>query len=491
MFAPIRRNEIAQFMYLSFLMFCILFNQNLLRILKDSILIPEIGAEVINFIKVYCVMPAAAIFLILYTKMVNSLSFYKIYLYLIIFFVGYFIIFAFFLYPNTEFIHISKLSYEQLKTQYPNFKWYVAIIGHWSFVIFYVLSEMWPNTFYLLLFWQFANSINSTDQAQRFYTLFSLFGNTSLIFVGLIIINFASDRSIIKNYFIQKDNKELFIQSSISLVAIISVISVVMVKRMSSRFVYSEDHLKDLSLKKTRPKLGLKESLKYIISSSYLWLLLICSASFGLCMNLIESVWKSKVRELHQTVNSYAEFGGTYILLTGITIIIMTIIGNNLMRYFSWIVSAILAPIVILIVGSIFFILVVFSDMNLSFIEHMALLGPLHLAVLVGAVQNIIAKGIKYSIWDTAREMLYIPLDTELKTKGKAAVDVVSSKVGKAMSSLIQSVTFTIIPSATYSSISHILMIIFIIVCFTWIAAIKKIYEYYKITLLKNDNSSC
>ena len=107
---------------------------------------------------------------------------------------------------------------------------------------------------------------------------------------------------------------------------------------------------------------------------------------------------------------------------------------------------------------------------------------PLALAVSIGAVQNVLAKGTKYSIWDTSREMLYIPLNNELKTKGKAAVDVISSKAGKSSSGLIQSIIFTIIPTATFTSISPILMVVFTAVCILWIYAVRKIYfEYQKI----------
>jgi AAA family ATP:ADP antiporter len=47
--------------------------------------------------------------------------------------------------------------------------------------------------------------------------------------------------------------------------------------------------------------------------------------------------------------------------------------------------------------------------------------------------------------------MLYIPLDQELRTKGKAAVDVISPKIGKSASGLVLSMIFTILPMATFS----------------------------------------
>lgn len=78
------------------------------------------------------------------------------------------------------------------------------------------------------------------------------------------------------------------------------------------------------------------------------------------------------------------------------------------------------------VTGLMFFALNYFADF---FAPASAMLGttPLMLAVVVGAAQNILSKSSKYSLFDPCKEMAYIPLDKDSKTKGKAAIDIVSS----------------------------------------------------------------
>ena len=482
-FWPVHRSELAKFIPMAMLMFCVLFNQNVLRILKDSILISEISAEITSFTKVYYVTPMAAIFVVIYAKMINHLPFYKIFYYLVAVFTTFYTIFAFIIYPNIDFFHMNSGRLAVLMAENAHWKWYIATIGNWSYILFYTFAELWPNIFYVLLFWQIANEITTTNEAKRFYTLFSFFGNSSLIVVGFMMMNLSADNGIINRLFTVSDNKIILTQISVAMVIVSSILSCLLIRHIVKNVIGEQTLYPDVKNERsTRPKMGIIDSFRYIARSKYLWLMLVCSASFGLSINLVEAVWKAKIKELYPTVSSYAEFNSMYILWTGVAIMVMTVIGNNIMRKSSWFAAAIISPLIILITGTIFFILVVFDYHILSFFDGAILMSPLALAVFIGAIQNILSKGSKYSVWDTSTQMLYIPLDQELRTKGKAAVDVISPKIGKSSSGLIQSVIFTVLPMSTYHSIAPALMIIFIGVCIFWIYAIRKIYfEYQKI----------
>jgi len=63
---------------------------------------------------------------------------------------------------------------------------------------------------------------------------------------------------------------------------------------------------------------------------------------------------------------------------------------------------------------------------------------PLDFLVWVGAIQNIFSKSARYALLDQCKEWAYLPLGQELKSKGKAAIDLVGIPFGESVASLVQ-----------------------------------------------------
>ena len=144
----------------------ILFNYTVARNVKDSLVITATkSAEIIPYLKVTLVLPAAFIFFIIYSKLSNMLEKRTLFYVIISGFLAYFVFFAAILYPMHEYLHPTT-SADYLQGILPaGFKGLVDCYRVWTFSSFYIMSELWGAAVSALMFWQFANHIFDTSKA--------------------------------------------------------------------------------------------------------------------------------------------------------------------------------------------------------------------------------------------------------------------------------------------------------------------------------------
>lgn len=478
---PIQRSELKLFMPMALMMFCILFNFSALRSVKDALVIPALGAEVISFLKLWIVLPFALIFTLIYLKLSNVFSAEKVFYIIVTTFLIIFVIFTYIIYPNQDLYHPSTALISGLMEQHPNLKWFIKLGSKWGYIILYIFGELWSVVVINLMFWQFANHVIDTTKARRFYPSLAMIGNLGLIFAGNIVVYFTDTESICYKWLQNltpnaHNDTEITLKLIVIIISIVGILAMVILRYIHS-YVFIHISNEDIAHNPyaTQTSLSTIESIKLIMSSKYIGYILVMVVCYGLVINIVEGPWKNKLRELYPSTNEYLSFMGTFNIWMGSACVVMTIVGSNILRR-SWFIAALMTPFMMGVTGTLFFIFVIWG----GYMDNFFVFNPLYAAVLAGAAQNILSKSTKYSLFDSTKEMAYIPLSVELRTKGKAAAEIVGAKLGKSLGAFVQSFIFILWPSATFESITPMLMIIFLLVITIWFIDLNKLNKEYK-----------
>lgn len=469
MLFPIHNFELKKFLPLSMIMFFILFNYTVLRNTKDTLILTSANAGTITFIKMYCVMPVAILFVILYAKMSNIFNAEKLFYVTIAPFIMFFAIFAFFLNPNVDLLHPTQDTIDSWIAAKPRFEGFFRLAGCWTYTVFYIMSELWGSMMLSLAFWQFANQITRMTEAKRFYGLFVIVSNIATILSGVCVSYLSSISTKLAPA--GSDPWQWSLTALMIVTIIVSIICMAIYRWMHTNVLTDPkyyDGPKEKKEKKRKP--GLIESAKIIFSSPELGFIVLLIISYGVTINLVEVQWKNQVKA-HFALDkvSMNAFMGKYSAWTGVsTVFFALFLGSNILRRLGWFVSAAFTPVVILGTGAIFFIFILSGDSVKILVEN-----PIYAASIVGAVVVIASKAVKYSLFDPTKEMAYIPLDQELKTKGKAAVDVIGGRLGKSSGAFVQTLLLMVFATTDVIAIAPIASGVFIIICIAWLYAVK------------------
>jgi len=477
---PIKSFEFTKFIQMATLMFTILLNQNLIRALKDSFIMTIVGPEVISFIKLWCEMPAGILFVIIYSKLCNIMTTEQVFRIIVVFFLTFFAVFAFILYPYQFYFHPDPVVISYYVEQHPHVKWFIVLWGKWSFILFYVMGELWPIVIFTLLFWQLANKITKTEEAKRFYSFFNLFGQSNLLISGIVICYFVKqEHFLLVIYGDLEDTTEVVLKSIITVVIFTGLISLCLHYFIEKKIISNKYNTNIINRETIILNLGLKDSIKMIMKSRYLGFIFLLIFSYNTTINLIEGLWMSKVKTLYPMAQDFMNYQGNVLFWTGVFTIFCTFIGSIIIRRYGWFIGAIVTPVMITVVGMLFFILIINEEKLNIICKDSPLITPLIIIVFIGGLQNVLCKGTKYSLFDTTKEMSYIPLDNEMKTKGKAAVDIIGTKIGKSLGSIIQFVIFTTMPNSEYQDVTGFLATIFGAIGLIWILGVKVLAKEY------------
>lgn len=222
--------------------------------------------------------------------------------------------------------------------------------------------------------------------------------------------------------------------------------------------------------KKKKEKMSMLDSAKFLASSQYLRLIACLVLGYGLSINFTEVMWKSLVKKQYPNKLDYQRFMGNFSSMVGLCTCIVIFVGSQVIRILGWKIGAISTPGIMALLAIPFFACIVFGDIDSS----PALLST---AVIIGTVQSLLSKTSKYALFDPTTQMAYIPLDDESKVKGKAAIDVLGSRIGKSGGSFIQQ--FLVVAFGNIINAAPVVAVIYYSVLFIWINAASKLSHLF------------
>lgn len=462
---PIHAYELKKFLPMFLMSFFISFVDPILRNTKDSLIVtaPDGGADLIPFLKVYAVIPASVLDMLAYAKLSNILNKRRLFHVALAPFLVFFTVFPV-LYAIRESIQPVTLF---ARWHYHLPAWLAtlaALARHWTFALFYVMAELWGSAALALLFWGFANDIVTVEESRRFYALFSLGANLALVFVKFAnhLIH-ALERRLTDHFHLGSWAAYLDV---LMVVVLGCILAVLVIYRWIHRHLLTDPRFyspeERQALHAGRPRMSAREAFRFLARSRYLVAIATLVIGYGIALNLIEVTWKTHLGVLCPHPRDYQDFMANFSMATGLTTIALTLfVANNVIRSFGWTAAALVTPVVMVLTGTGFFGFILMEERLAPVLAGYGTT-PLAVAVLFGAAQNVMSKAARYALFDPTKEMAYIPLDAESKVKGKAAIEVVGSRLGKAGGSAIQQALIAVYHSlrAVPGQIAAILLVI-------------------------------
>lgn len=473
---PIKPYEFKKILPLLFMKFFISFTYGVLTTMKDALVVTAkgSGAEVIPILKGWIVLPIAMGATLLYAKLSNVFRRSHLFYGVILFFMAFIFLYGFVLYPNLDALSPNASADWLLeKIGHHNSHW-VAIYRNWIQSVFFVTAELWGQVVIFLLFWGFVNHICNVNEAKRCYNLFIVGGDLAQMFTGPLVL-YLTGKYVGEHFGSALQSLVCFILFfGFMIVSLYWLLTRIILK--NDERLYRPEHNVSLEVK---TKLSLIDSLKFIVRSPYLRCIAVMVIAYGLTINLTEVTWKANLKIAYPETGAYQAFMATVGSSVGVCSFIITLFFSGMViRRLGWHFSAQLPPIVIGSTALIFLILFLKSDWLAPLGVPLGMT-PIAMIVAFGAFQNVATKVMKYSFFDSTKEMSYIPLDQESKVKGKAAIDVVGSRLGKSGAAWIQIVLIQIAGTGSVLSITHFLVPLVACTVLFWILSVRSLNKQF------------
>jgi AAA family ATP:ADP antiporter len=468
---PIKREEWFIFGFMFFIVSLINVNFSILRSMRNALVVADTGgsAAFIPYFELFGTFPASILLTWVLSRLMRVFSFRFIFSMTMLFFLSFFIIFAFCIYPHREKIHILLENKLGLLLGFTRFK---VIFTHWPDMVFYIMSELWKVALLSVIFWGFLNQRLSLEQARRFYPPLLLGSSIGTILAGPITVfctsMFTWNHLALSS---QRWQHSLYLLTLFlilcGLMTLLSFSALFKRLKMSKLILPPSDSPSHVDAKtehssKKEPfsqrLLSLSSSLRYLMKSHYLSALFLIVIAEYVCYALGELIFLETLKSKYPSPAEYCQYMGSLSFWMGIlTAFSALFLTPYLLQTYRWSRTTLMTPILMVAVTFVFFLVIYLGKIGIFPGSS-----PLTIAVILGSIHFCIGRSAKYTLFDAIKELAFIPLDHEGQIKGKLIIDGIGSRMGRGTSSLLSIVLFLLMGGPGESAIfAGILAMIF------------------------------
>ena len=439
-------------------------------------LITRVGAEAIPFVKFWVVMPLAFCFLVTYSLLANRLNKRYLFFVTLIPFLVWMLLFSSFIFPNLTLFLANDLSITLSESLPESLQVISGLVRYWPLTLFYAIAELWGAAVLCILFWTSVNDSFSTEAAKGFYPTLTLSGNSASMFSGPLLIYCV--------------NIQTSWDKSLSILCLLFLIFgafILVLNEYCHKIRQRTDSLAVSGQKQqTTTSLPFWESIRYLSVSPYLGCIALIMLSYCISINLVEVAWKNQLVRVYSSEADYARFMGTLTFYYGLGCVVCGIVLSYLLKK-GWRMAAFATPVIMVTTALPFFLVSLANEYEVELLGF-GYFNLLLAGVAIGMIGNVFSKSAKYTFFDTTKEMAFVPLNDEQKYKGKAAIELIVSRLGKSGSSFV--LQFLILSFGSLSYALPWMAGIFFLVIVLWFYSIYQLDKQYKgklaINSLKN-----
>lgn len=477
---PIRKDEWSLFWLMLAVASFINLNFTILRSAKAALIVTSSssGAGVLPHLQLWGVLPATFLATWGLTLLMRRLSAARVFSVVILLFLLFFATFAFWIYPHREALHSMALTSWLAEAVEPWMPGLSVMLGKWTFSLYYIAAELWKVMLLSVLFWGFLNRHVLLSDAKRWYSPLTLGSSIGAVLAGPLTSLCSSE--LLFNYMpLAPDAWGHALKLLAIVVTTVGLLVFVLFGRLSKWLGQREgecDRLETTAPSKAKPNLSLFSSISYLIRSPYLCCLFVMVFADYVAYSLGELVFLDRLKALYPSPVDYCSYMGQLALWAGLlTAVGGLVISPYVLQRLGWQAAAIITPIVTLVTTGAFLAVVCVDglsgwDAALAWLFHAS---PLALAVTLGSLQYCFCRASKYSLFDSAKELAFIPLPEEAQVKGKLVIDGIGARFGRAFSAVINIGLLTMFPAVV--SCAPVALVFVVIFSVIWIRATGRV----------------